>query len=86
MCGILMGMKTQTEHTKMVKVAEAAKAAGVSRWTIHLYIKDGVVRIDKKAYNDYGVLRVNLNDVLETADRRAEMRYRRRPDLKPKDN
>ena len=62
---------------RMIRVQEAANLCGLTRQTIYDYITDGKIRINKEAYAKFQIIRVNHDDVIRTANERAEMRKRR---------
>lgn len=62
----------------MIRVGEAKRLCDVSRQTIYNYIHSGDVSIDQEAYDKYGVVLIDKDEVLTACEKRAGMRELRR--------
>ena len=74
---IIIRMK-KVKVREMIRVGEAIKLCSVSRQTIYNYIHSGEVSIDQEAYDKYGVVLVDKDEVLAAYKNRSDMRELRR--------
>ncbi len=74
---IIIRMK-KVKVREMIRVGEARKLCSVSRQTVYNYIHSGEVSIDQEAYDKYGVVLVDKDEVLTAYKKRADMRELRR--------
>ena len=69
----ICGMK-KVRVPKMIRATEAARLCGVSRQAIYNYVHAGWVGIDQEAYDRYGVILIDRDDVLRVSKEKQELR------------